>query len=269
MLRTPLKLSRYPSSFSDAPSGRLSKIAKVMTAVAVGAGALATSASAMARSFIPTSTPKSASTNSTFNPNGRAELQTEVERLARMLSKTPNADPTERAVLEALSSNNVQDLLAPILDEGATLGGITMEAAGTIEGVMQLSFNTVWRSDAPARMTPPARVVALVQISPPRLLSATRSIGGEPEVQRRFVRPNGLVPVALRELDIASPQDILEFNRASNGSIDTWLRDSGLSKRLSPLLQRMAVSRADNTTGTKCSTTLCTESSADDSDTVD
>ena len=199
-----------------------------------------------------------------------AEIDAEVQRLQGLLSGTSEPDPVERAILEALSSSDVQSLLGPIIDEGASIVGVTMDAAGSMEGVAQFTFNTVWKSTTASRITPPARVVALVQISPPRLLKAIKLTGGEAESAKHFVQPSGPVPAALKELDIPAPQDVLDFNRAMNISVDRWLKATGLADKLPALASNsLTATRQPSTTGTKCSTMLCLEQSSDDWDTAD
>lgn len=186
------------------------------------------------------------------------QIETELQRLRKALGSVQTPDPVDVAVVEALASSDVQDLLRPILDDGAVLQGVTMEAAGTMAGVAQLTFETAW-SPGQSRISPPSRVSALVEVSPPRVLKAVERPAGSSPTASAFVSPTGPVPVALQHLGIPSAAQALAFSAEATRSTAEWLRSQGFADRINP-------SATGLTTGTKCTSLLCFERTSDDFD---
>jgi hypothetical protein len=188
----------------------------------------------------------------------QTQIDTELQRLRKALDSTQTPDPVDVAVVEALASSDVQDLLRPILDDGAILQGVTMEAAGTMTGVAQLTFETTW-APGQSRISPPSRVGALVEVSPPRVLKAVELPGGSTPTASAFVAPSGPVPVGLQHLGIPSASQALGFSAEATRSTADWLRSQGLADRVN-------AGGGGLTTGTKCTSLLCFERTSDDFD---
>jgi hypothetical protein len=186
------------------------------------------------------------------------QIDNELQRLRNALGSIQTPDPVDVAVVEALASSDVQDLLRPILDNGAILQGVTMEAAGTMAGVAQLTFETIW-SPGQSRISPPSRVGALVEVSPPRVLKAVELPAGSSPTASAFVSLSGPVPVALQNLGIPSAERALAFSAEATRSTAEWLGRQGLADRIRS-------SAGGLTTGTKCTSLLCFEKTQDDFD---
>ena len=99
----------------------------------------------------------------------QSNLDAELARLRGELERTSRPDPVDVAVVEALASPEVQSLLMPILEDGGYLVGAVLEAAGTLEGVVQLTFDCDW-SPGSSHVTNAPAVTALVEVAPPRVL---------------------------------------------------------------------------------------------------
>jgi hypothetical protein len=185
------------------------------------------------------------------------QIDTELQRLRRALGSVKEPDPVDVAVVEALASNDVQNLLRPILDDGALLQGVTMEAAGTMAGVAQLTFETTW-APGQSRISPPPRVGALVEVSPPRVLKAVELLAGSSPTAGAFVSPSGPAPVALQQLGIPTASQALAYSAEATRSTAEWLRSQGFADRMRPV--------GGLTSGTKCTSLLCFEKGHDDFD---
>jgi hypothetical protein len=184
----------------------------------------------------------------------------ELARLRAALEKSDKRDPIDAAVIEALASDAVQKVLLPILEDGAVLQGVVLEAAGVMPGLIQLTFETAW-APGTSHITYPPRVSAMVEISPPNVLKAVEIASRAEPAGVRFVEPAGMVPPALEEPGFPSAEDAYKFNLEARQSFADWAAASGLAARISTDTMALGLS-----TGTKCTSLLCFERSSDDFD---
>jgi hypothetical protein len=191
----------------------------------------------------------------------REQIEVELGRLRRELQQVETPDPIDVATVEALASNEVQELLIPILEEGAHLTSVILESAGVVPGVVQLTFDCAWIPGTSHLSHAPA-ISALVEISPPRVLKAAKVVAPASPPGVRFAAPLGEVPPALRNMRIPSGTEAHEFQTQSLSSVNKWLEETGLQGRI----RREDVRMLGLTTGTKCTSLLCFEKTADDDD---
>jgi hypothetical protein len=190
---------------------------------------------------------------------GKQQIAAELKRLRAALKSDEEPDPVDVAVVEALASREVGELLAPILDDDAQLVGAVLEDAGSVAGVVQLTFETRWSPGA-SRITQAPAVRALVEVSPPSVLKAVTVLAPAAEPGVRFTAPVGPVPPALRGLKRPTASEALSFNAEARQSFREWLGREGLPPELGT--QALGL-----TTGTKCTSLLCFERTSDDWDT--
>lgn len=189
----------------------------------------------------------------------REELASEVKRARTLIGKAKTPDEVDVAVVEALASPEVQDKLLPLLEEGATFAGITMETAGTVDGFVQLTFSTTWIPGT-LRTPPPSAVIALVKLSPPRVLKAAVVPADATTDPRPIVDTTGPTPVLLQQAPLPKPAEVAEFHLLVNRAYERWLKTSGLEKRLP------ASGSGGLTSNTHCSGLTCIEHYSDDFD---
>lgn len=210
---------------------------------------------------------------------GKEQIEKELGRLRGMLKNAMSVDPVDVAVIEALGSTEVQELLLPILDGGAYLTGVVLDAAGTMVGVAHLTFECAWQPDK-SHLTPAPRVAALVEVEPPRVLKAATIAVPDSPPGVRFTPPSSPVPPVLREMSIPSPSEALSFNIEANRAFLEWAYRKGLYTRLGldateRMMQPTPIFETRDgggggamglTTGTKCTSLLCFERTSDDFD---
>lgn len=189
------------------------------------------------------------------------QIEIELARLRQELQQAESPDPIDVATVESLASKEVQELLLPILANGAHLTGVVLEPAGTIPGVVQLTFECEW-TPGTSHITNAPAVSALVEISPPRLLKATKIASPEASGGVRFSPPVEPVPPALRNVRIPSATEAFDFQNEALSSATDWLEQTGLAQRVS----QGTVRALGLTTGTKCTSLLCFERTSDDFD---
>jgi hypothetical protein len=194
--------------------------------------------------------------------SGRDVIEHELQRLRAELEQVPTPDPVDVAVVEALASSEVQELLVPLIDEGAVLRGVVLEAAGTMEGVIQLSFDCDW-APGTSHLTNPPAVSALAEIAPPRVLKASKIVALPDGPGVRFTPPEGHVPPALRQLDFPTASEAVQFNLEADRAFEAWLERTGLGAMLESI---QLGSIQGLTTGTRCTSLLCFERTRDDFD---
>ena len=197
-------------------------------------------------------------------------IEQELLRLRLLLKTEPTPDPVDVAAVEALASTEVRSLLAPILESGAVLCGLTMDAAGSMEGVVKFTFETKPKPGA-SQLSYPPRVSALVAVSPPKVLRAVIVEPGATTSAQSFTLPTGPRPVALLSIGIPTPTQVLEFQREAARSLMEWLQRSGLRGareliRAQEDIPEMLAGPGGLTTGTKCCSALCIEHTSDDFD---
>jgi hypothetical protein len=186
------------------------------------------------------------------------QIDTELQRLRRVLGSVQTPDPVEVAVVEALASSEVQNLLRPILDDGAILQGVSMETAGTMSGVARFTFETAW-SPGQSRLSPPSRVNVLVEVSPPRVLKAVELPPGSTPTAGAHVSPSGPLPVALQHLGVPSAAQALAFAAEISRSTSEWLRSQGLNDRIN-----LNATGLGGLPSSSCSGLFCIETIRDD-----
>jgi hypothetical protein len=187
-------------------------------------------------------------------------IASELARLRAALEKSDKRDPIDAAVVEALASDAVLKVLLPILEQGAMLQGVVLEAAGVMPGLIQLTFETAWVPGT-SHITYPPRVSALVEISPPAVLKAIEIASRAEPAGVRFAEPAGMAPPVLAEPSFPSAEEAYKFNLEARQSFADWVAASGLATRINTDTMALGLS-----TGTKCTSLLCFEKSSDDFD---
>jgi hypothetical protein len=191
--------------------------------------------------------------------SAKQSIVSELQRLRAALEKSEKRDPVDVAVVEALASAAVQKILVPILEQGAVLKGVVLEAAGVMPGLVQLTFETEWQPGS-SHLTYPPCVSALVEISPPHVLKAVEIAFRAEPPGVRFVEPVGMVPPALIDPTYPSADEAYRFSLAARQSFAEWAASTGFGDRLGDL------AALGLTTGTKCTSLLCFERTSDDFD---
>ncbi len=187
------------------------------------------------------------------------QLDAELARLRAALERAGAPDPIDVAVVEALASQEVQELLSPLLDAGAFLRGCVLDSAGTVAGVVLLTFETEWIPGT-SHLSPAPSVSAYVEISPPRVLKAGISEAPTEAPTPPFAAPTGPVPPAIRDVGVPSASEAHAFNLEANRSFQTWAEQQGLAGAFP------AIPIKGLTTGTKCTSFFCFERTRDDFD---
>ena len=186
------------------------------------------------------------------------QIQKEYERISLILSTTKNQDTMDAAVATALSSEDLNNVLGAILDEGACLTGVTMDAAGSIEGIAIFTFNTEW-IPGQSRITNPDVACALIEVNPPKVIKVVRQIPGSLPEAGFFTKPEGQIPAIMRNMHYPGSSEALEFNRQANESLENWL----IAQRIGGIHTKAHIGL---TTGTRCTSLLCFERTSDDWD---
>lgn len=192
------------------------------------------------------------------------QLDLELNRLRQQLAQCEHPDPVDAAVVGALSNDEVRRLLLPILDSGAALKGVSLDAAGTTLGIAVFGFETEW-TPGTSHVGPPPRVVALVELKPFRMLKVTQETGDVSLDYSRFVRPEGIVPPTLRNMGAPCAEAALQAIVESNRVLVAWLQATSLDA----VVARKEKGKEQNggggghvggvTTGGQCSSLMCME----------
>jgi hypothetical protein len=192
--------------------------------------------------------------------SGREQIETELRRLRTAVDDAGSTDPVDALVIQTLADHEVQELLAGILDEGAVLTGVALDQAGTMDGLVQLTFACEWRHGTSHIGDPPC-AVAVVEVSPTRLLKVARAPGASAAsaaAAARFMPPQGIVPPVIGGAETPSADEVLRFQFEANKVFEAWGRRTAFP------LEAMGV--AGFTTGSHCSGLLCFERHSDDVD---
>ena len=191
---------------------------------------------------------------------GREQLEAELRRLRTAVEEAGSTDPVDALVIYTLADSALQDVLAGILDEGAVLTGVALDQAATQAGLAQLTFTCEWESGTSHVSDPPA-AVAVVELSPPRLLKVARaqpSSAAAATAGARFIRPQGIVPPVIGGAETPSAEEVLRFQFQANEVFDDWRRRTGFPNETLGIV--------GFTTGSYCSSLLCFEKHSDDFD---
>lgn len=194
--------------------------------------------------------------------NLHPQIQKEHERIKSILSTVKDPDPMDAAVVHALASDEVNKVLGEILDDGAYLTGITMEAAGSMEGLVLFIFNTEW-TPGQSRVSFPDVACALLEVNPPKIIKVLRQRPGSMPEAAAFTQPEGPMPAILQNMQFPSSKEALEFNRQANETFEQWLAAQQMGNAGGGQGRRR---RVGFTTGTRCTSLLCFERTSDDWD---
>jgi len=190
---------------------------------------------------------------------GNEALELELKRLRRELETATPPDATDVAAVEALASKDIQDLLIPILNDGAYLAGVRLEPAGVMEGLVQINFECNWLPGT-SRMTAPPVVSALVEVEPPRVLKVERFPSRGTSGGMTFGSPAGAVPPVLQNVSPLSPTEATYFMAAANEGFEYW----ATANEMTDLSRKKKKGPQMVTTGSRCTSLLCTEREMDD-----
>jgi hypothetical protein len=187
------------------------------------------------------------------------EIKKEIEKLTQQLAKEKKPDPIDVAVLAALSSRKVIKELGEILNSGATYTGITGESAGTIHGIIQLTFNTKW-NDGISQKKPADVVSVLIEVNPPKIISVVKSQPTTIPTASYYLRLEGDAPSILKGITYPNFEEAIEFDRKAKEEIVHWM----MQRKWPPIIYQG--SGGGLTSGTHCTSAMCFEKSSDDFD---
>ena len=191
------------------------------------------------------------------------QVERELSRLrGEVETRAGASDTLAVAIIEALASSSVQELLLPILENDAVLKKALVDPVVTMAGIAQVNFECEWKPDV-SHMGVPPLVAALIQITPPRVLhvqkvayelrkaALTTSIPLTP--------PASETPPSLKNINQTARSDAELLNESLNQSFAKWAEVSGLGPKLTALRTGQVI-----TTNTSCSTLFCFEDYSDD-----